>query len=230
MTRMAKGDVIGRGRDAVIVDHGPGLVLRRPLRPRAVSREIAVMRWLDERGYPSPRVIEEIEDGLVMERVDGPTMLEDLAARTVSGHMTTLAHLHAQLHMLPAPPGLPAPYGVGTTLLHGDLHPGNVILSPEGPKVIDWTNACLGPAGADLANAWLLIACVGVPDGRLARVRERTTRSVAVQALLSAAGQLGEVESARSSLEVVLADRHHDPNMTPSELAAMSQLVRREAR
>jgi thiamine kinase-like enzyme len=41
-----------------------------------------------------------------------------------------------------------------TTLLHGDVHPGNIILrETDGRAVlIDWGNARTGPAGVDLAN------------------------------------------------------------------------------
>ena len=39
------------------------------------------------------------------------------------------------------------------TLVHGDVHPGNIIRSPEGESVlIDWGNARIAPAMLDLAN------------------------------------------------------------------------------
>lgn len=227
---MVKGEVIGRGRDAEIVDAGPGLVLRRLLRPRPSGQEAEVMRWVVDHGYPAPRVVEETDDGMVMQRVDGPTMLDRLNARDVRRNMRTLAELHAQLHALPVPPGLPSPYGEGPALLHGDLHPGNVILSEDGPVVIDWTNACAGPAGADLATAWLLIACADLPEKRTARTLERVGRRMALAALLNAAKRLGEQELARHELAGVLAQRHHDPNMSPDELARMARVVRRAGR
>jgi aminoglycoside phosphotransferase (APT) family kinase protein len=34
---------------------------------------------------------------------------------------------------------------------HGDLHPGNVVIGPDGPIVIDWGIATLGPAARDVA-------------------------------------------------------------------------------
>lgn len=39
-----------------------------------------------------------------------------------------------------------------STLLHGDMHPGNVIVGPDGATVIDWGNARIGPAMLDIAN------------------------------------------------------------------------------
>jgi len=36
-----------------------------------------------------------------------------------------------------------------TVLCHGDLHPGNVMTSPEGPVLLDWDLLCRAPAGWD---------------------------------------------------------------------------------
>ena len=63
--------------------------------------------------------------------------------------------LDAALGLLPEPPGSPR-------LCHGDLHPGNVILAPDGPVIIDWFDACRGDAVADVARTSLLLA----PDDR----------------------------------------------------------------
>lgn len=39
------------------------------------------------------------------------------------------------------------------TLTHGDVHPGNMLITPTGQAMlIDWGNACLAPAMLDLAN------------------------------------------------------------------------------
>jgi len=45
----------------------------------------------------------------------------------------------------------------GESLCHGDLHPGNVIMSPDGPRIIDWDNACVGSPLADVARSILLL-------------------------------------------------------------------------
>jgi hypothetical protein len=42
--------------------------------------------------------------------------------------------------------------GLKTTLLHGDVHPGNVIVSGEYAGLIDWGSARIGSAMLDLAN------------------------------------------------------------------------------
>lgn len=38
------------------------------------------------------------------------------------------------------------------TVLHGDLHPGNVLFGPDSPRIIDWQTASFGPAIHDLAR------------------------------------------------------------------------------
>ena len=40
-------------------------------------------------------------------------------------------------------------------ITHGEPHSGNVIMTPEGPKLIDWDTACLAPRERDL---WNLVA------------------------------------------------------------------------
>ncbi len=113
----------------MILDHGPGLVLRQPLETRRMDREAEVMRWVHERGYPSARLVELTSHGLVMQRVDGPTMLQDLMRRPQRAreHMHTIADLHQRPHRLPLPKGLDQPFGTGDALLHADLHPDNVL-------------------------------------------------------------------------------------------------------
>src|SRR3954471_11221699 len=72
------GPVIAEGRDTEIVTFGPDRVLRRPKRPRPLDGEAAVMGWVLDHGYPCPRVFEVRPEGLVMERIEGVSMLDDL--------------------------------------------------------------------------------------------------------------------------------------------------------
>jgi len=58
------------------------------------------------------------------------------------------------------------------TLVHGDMHPGNVILAEDGPVIIDWGNARLGPAMLDLAN---LVSFDSENYARYLRARERAS-------------------------------------------------------
>ena len=111
-------------------------------------------------------------------------------------------------------------------LLHLDLHPGNVMLTADGPVVIDWSNAAAGPGPADVAEAWLLLAAAGVPGSALDRAVAAVGRSLLVRAFLAATDR----RAAARYLPDVLERRRRDPHMAPAELAAMARLVDREAR
>src|SRR5215472_34071 len=155
------GPLIGVGRSANVYAIGADRVLRRYREPMDVQAEAAIMRSLDEAGFPVPKVYEADGSDLIMERLDGRDMLVDLTRRPwlARQHARLLADMHNRLHRLPAPPGLAAPVGPGDAVLHLHLHPGNVMLTSRGPVVIDWSNHAVGPAGADVAMAYLIMAC-----------------------------------------------------------------------
>jgi tRNA A-37 threonylcarbamoyl transferase component Bud32 len=154
------GPLIGAGRAADVYDIGAGRVLRRYRVPLDMAPEAAVMRHLHRAGFPVPEVYDVAGSDLVMERLDGRDMLADLSRRPwlVRRHGATLAALHNRLHEIPAPAGLAPAFGPGDRVLHLDLHPANVMLTSRGPVVIDWSNARAGPAGADVAMAYLIMA------------------------------------------------------------------------
>ena len=115
----------------------------------SLSQEARVMAYVRSQGFPVPAVRELSEDGLsmVLERIDGADMVAVLGKRPweIRRQGRTLADLHRRLHELTGPDWLPdAPIGRGDRLLHLDLHPLDVMMSPTGPVVIDWPNA--GPA------------------------------------------------------------------------------------
>ena len=60
-----------------------------------------------------------------------------------------------------------------TTICHGDYHPGNILLSVHGPRVIDWIGATHGHPLADVARAALVLRYATVPAyyGRHAQQR-----------------------------------------------------------
>lgn len=49
----------------------------------------------------------------------------------------------------------------GAALLHGDLHPGNVLMTSDGPVVIDWFDASIGHPIADIVRSSILMRPVG---------------------------------------------------------------------
>jgi aminoglycoside phosphotransferase (APT) family kinase protein len=43
------------------------------------------------------------------------------------------------------------------SMCHGDFHPDNVLMSDDGPVIIDWVDATVGPPAADLARSIVLM-------------------------------------------------------------------------
>jgi tRNA A-37 threonylcarbamoyl transferase component Bud32 len=151
--------LIAAGRASEIFDLGDGRVLRRFKTGGDPEREALVMRHAARHGYPVPRVLDVGPDALVLERIEGPTMIEQVEEQpaTLGDNASVLARLHEQLHAIAAPPSLAAVTG-GGRLLHLDLHPANVILAATGPVVIDWTNARSGDPALDVALTWVIAA------------------------------------------------------------------------
>jgi hypothetical protein len=116
-------ELIGTGRSADVYAHGAGEVLRRYREPRDTEREVAAMEHARARGFPAPAARALNATEIVMERVPGSTMLDDLGRRPwrIARHAAMLASLHERLHAIEAPDWLPAPLGEGATLLHLDL-------------------------------------------------------------------------------------------------------------
>ncbi|HEY4027027.1 MAG TPA: phosphotransferase [Candidatus Dormibacteraeota bacterium] len=222
--------VLASGRDADLIDLGDGRLLRRPRQTRPLEAEVALMRFVRSAGYPVPEVFELRPDGMVLERVPGPTMLDDLAAHPwrVGRHARTLAALHRDLHRIPAADGLRQAFGNparGDVVVHGDLHPGNVLLSPTGPVVIDWSSGGRGPAGADVADAWLVLAAAAVPGPAVQRALLSLFRRRFLAAFLRAAGR----EEAARNLPAAAARRSADLNLAEAERAAMLRIVARHS-
>ena len=161
------GPLIGTGRAADVYDVGNGKVLRRYRTDHDSAVEAAAMRAAWAAGYPVPEVFDADGRDLVMERLEGPTMLDVLGkcpwryARIA----TQLADLHTRLAALQFDArDLRVRFEPAECLVHLDLHPANVMLTPRGPVVIDWSNAGMGPRGADVATTWILLT-IGEPDG-----------------------------------------------------------------
>ena len=222
------GPLLAAGRDADIFAYGPDLVLRRSRRGRSMEREATVMQYVAAHGFPAPRV-EDVRAGgaeLVMERIDGPTMLKTLSRRpwTLRRNAARLATLHQRLHEIAAPAWLDGFLGGGACVVHLDLHPLNVVLSPKGPVLLDWTNARAGIAEADVALTWLVLAAAELGERGVRSAVGRVMRAVFLRAFL---GHF-ELPRVRAMLPAVATWKCEDRNMRPGEIAAMRRLAASE--
>lgn len=192
---------IAEGREAEIFAGEEGRVVklfRRPDAGRQAAWEAAAMAAAGSVGnlVPATYGVAELmgRPGLIMERVEGRDLLAMVERRPwlVVKVGRILGELHARLHEVAAPEGLPSlmdraaaaqgasqvPTDVrafalavleslpdGDRLCHFDFHPANVIVSARGPVVIDWPNASRGDPTADVARTLLLVRVGKLPPG-----------------------------------------------------------------
>ncbi len=223
------GSLLAHGRGATVHDLGDGWLLRRHRDGRVdAAAEAAAMRLAAGNGIAVPAVRRAAGPELEIEHVPGPSLLaallDDPGSAVASGRL--LARLHRDLDGVPAPAalGLPRPAGAPGRLLHGDLHPGNVLLGPEGPVLIDWTDAGSGPGAHDTATTWLVLACLDPADERATRQLDRLRRPL-VEGFLTGINRA----AAAAALPRVAAQRLADPATTDDERARISAFAAAEA-
>lgn len=222
--------MIASGRDADIFEFGAGSVLRKARDGRSLEHEARIMRYAAEHGYPVPEVRDVRADGseVIMERVDGPLMMEPMAKRpwTMRRYASLLADLHDQLHEIPAPVWLDASHDGGDRLVHLDLHPLNVLLSSRGPVVIDWANAARGDGLNDVALTYVLLTCPRMPGPRVLQVAAQPVR-VALARQFARRYQGNDLAQRIAAAADVKA---RDRNMTPDEIENLHRLAHRMRR
>jgi aminoglycoside phosphotransferase (APT) family kinase protein len=194
--------LLARGRTAEIYAWGNGRVLKLFFDwcPESWARQEArVTRAVQAAGLPVPGVEDMIEvdgrAGIVFERVEGRSMLEEFRARPwrIFRIAVTLAELHAAMHKCEVP-GLPPFSAVlekrvrgldglpdatketvlvllarlpeGNAVCHGDFHPDNVLLTERGPIILDWMTATEGNPLGDVARTSLILQMAGPPPGQ----------------------------------------------------------------
>jgi aminoglycoside phosphotransferase (APT) family kinase protein len=221
------GPLVGAGRSADVYDLGHGRVLRRYHdHERSARYEAKIMERARAHGVPVPEVLEADGPDIVMERVDGPTMLADLARRPwrLLSHAAVLARLHAQVHAVPGLDWLRTPLGDGGALLHMDLHPGNVLLSARGPVLIDWEGAARGPAEADLALCWVVVALSEVPGPAWQRAVGRAGQRLFADTVLRRSGLSVDAACRAQAARFRLLD----PHLRPGEAARIRRVLARD--
>lgn len=136
----------------------------------------------------------EGRQGIVFEHIKGLSMFQQVVARPwkLFAAARQLAELHAQLHSVKAPAELPdlreqvagwidaaedmtpadkdqlrrslATLPDGDALCHGDFHPANILMSPRGPVIIDWSRATRGYPLGDVALTSHLFEAADLPE------------------------------------------------------------------
>jgi uncharacterized protein (TIGR02172 family) len=139
--------------------------------------------------------------GIVFERIVGGSLLAELEAKPwkLFAAARQLGELHAQIHGCRAPVELPtqrqqiengiaasqdlaeadkqalqsclAQLPDGEALCHGDFHPDNILISAQGPIIIDWPQGTRGDPLADVARTSLLFQTAGLPPGTPVQTR-----------------------------------------------------------
>ena len=226
------GPLLAAGREADIFEYGPGLVLRRSREGYSMASQAKAMTYLRDQGYPVPAVEEISDDGseMVLERIEGPSMVDAIskAPWSVRRQARTLADLHARLHEVTAPDFLrraPVANSEGDRVLHMDLHPLNVIVSPKGPFVIDWSNACRGDPLIDVGVAWVLMAAGEIPGNKVEAKLLGWGRALLVYGFVN---RFDRAEVGRRLRDVVTW-KVTDAHMSPAEVAGMWRLVEKAA-
>ncbi|AKJ13487.1 phosphotransferase enzyme family protein [Streptomyces incarnatus] len=219
---MTTGRLLGSGRSADVYEVDEAWVLRRDREGWGdAAAEGAVMAYVRRHGYPAPLVRPTgSRTDLVMERLSGPTLLTALTDGRigVTEAGTLLAALLRQLHAVPGR----HPADPGARVLHLDLHPDNVMLTPDGPRVIDWSNTEDGDPGLDWGMSAVILAQVAVDDTPLAH----PARAL-LAALLADPSELTE-----AGLTEARRRRAANPTMSRREvelLAPAEELIRKLA-
>mgnify|MGYP001553134579 CR=1 FL=1 len=137
-------------------------------------------------GRPIGRVVLNMRSGILFERRDGPDMLSFIMRHPhrMWKSIWRLARLHARVHQSPGSAALPRQRNVlrhrilrshagpeavqaaldqldrlddDDRLAHGDFHPANILMSSDGPAIVDWAQASSGSPAADAARTELLL-------------------------------------------------------------------------
>ena len=135
------GEVTLDGRFGIVLPRFDGPTLRQATRTGAVTREqagaiLATLCLAVHKTRPPPAALSLREAMDARLRFGGSVVPE----RITTGVLARIEHL--------------APDDV---LCHSDLHPGNVIMTAQGPRLIDWLGAARAPAAYEIAQCHVLV-------------------------------------------------------------------------
>ncbi|MEU5155261.1 phosphotransferase [Glycomyces sp. NPDC021274] len=208
-------ELLASGRASAVYAIDERTVLRRT--GFDIAGEVRLMRYLRERGYPVPEVYAADGGEMRMERLHGPTLAHELSTGRIGPVQCAelIRGLHDDLHRIEPPTWLATEArGVdltggtrGCAVLHLDLHPENILLTEDGPQVIDWTNAAAGDPEIDLAVTWAVFAGV---DATLLEPELAASLDLLLELLASG--------PSREALNAGVAFREADGNLDATEL------------
>ena len=196
------GNPIAVGRTAEVYPYEDGKILKLfyPTTPKSwIKKEIEIGQYIQNMRLPVPKVYErksiDERDGIVYERLEGPSLLNELATKpwNVDRYARLLAKLHIRVHEVQAPEtletqrewvkgGIPDSDLIpgelktrilrlldslpdGKQLCHGDFHPGNILVTKRGPVIIDWMTVSKGLACGDVARTSIILEVAKAPEG-----------------------------------------------------------------
>jgi len=142
------GEITLYGRFGIVLSRFDGPTLLQLLQTGAVTRDqageiLATLALAIHKTPPPPDVISQRDLIHAVVQSPGNLLPKPLAPGVL-----------ALLERLPPEDGL----------CHGDLHPGNVIMTAAGPRLIDWTWARRAGAALDLAHCHVVL-CELIPEG-----------------------------------------------------------------
>ena len=154
----------------------------------AVEREYRNAKEVYRLGFPVPAVYETVvlegRNGIVYEKIAGKSMLESIFENPEEAYVYLEQFVRVQKEWLTACSDSVLSYKEylnvlvkgdgqvveaslvdeikdlpeGDTLLHGDFHPGNILIAQDNRTVvIDFMNVCRGPALYDIARTYVLL-------------------------------------------------------------------------
>lgn len=137
------------GRDSIVFERVAGasmwdLIVATPRLARSMANELAeIHKDILRTGLPTD--------------VDG--LVERMSSKIEHAEVLCVEEREEALQIVGRMPR-------GAALLHGDLHPANVLMAERGPVVIDWFDAAIGHPVADVVRSSILVRPFPVADGR----------------------------------------------------------------
>jgi len=196
--------------------------------------------------------------GIIYERIEGPSLLTELATKpwNVGRYGRLLAKLHVQIHEVQAPADLEtqrewATGGItvsekieedlkarilqlldalpdGNILCHGDFHPGNIIITPTGPVIIDWMTVSKGVPSGDVARTLTILEAAKAPEGTPLRWLLEWIRKLFLATYLKTYLQLRpDTKKSLASWQTVMAANFLSDVSVPGEEGDLRAIIER---